>query len=324
VANNASCDVVVDTQDDITSGEDAQEHQIAAKADQMMDLLKQAGEMQQALQELGIAPVAGDTRLLDSKASNAASSSAADILNSVLSGAAAFGSSQATRASPVEVEDLESHQGDTSDENDQGDTNAVVNRLQALEAEKQRFEGLLRDSQQEHEDLLKKLDDMRSALSRSVTQGDFTAAIDRLTKEVDALKALGGMPKDEQAEADDIERSKRDVAERIEALEREQRQALAANLPTDEQDRIQEALHSYSKSLPEESSMGPTLLLASVGRQLHAAMPVAATGTSLAPPRRWRLPSLPRCRPLGRQAHPVAPQKGAGLKSGRRFAAQFL
>merc|ERR1740117_1145656 len=45
------------------------------------------------------------------------------------------------------------------------DEEAALERLQGLESEKQRFEGLLHDSQQEHQDLLEKLNSMRGLMS---------------------------------------------------------------------------------------------------------------------------------------------------------------
>merc|ERR1711920_75917 len=50
------------------------------------------------------------------------------------------------------------------DEDDE-ETEAVKNRLRGLESEKERYEGLLQDSQKEHEDLLKRLEGMRSMMT---------------------------------------------------------------------------------------------------------------------------------------------------------------
>merc|ERR1711879_371012 len=56
---------------------------------------------------------------------------------------------------------------DEDDDEDDGDVQAVLDKLQSLEMEKQRYEDMLRDSQDEHETLLTKLNDMR-ALMRSL------------------------------------------------------------------------------------------------------------------------------------------------------------
>lgn len=51
------------------------------------------------------------------------------------------------------------------DDEEGGDPTVVLRRLQELQAEKERYEGMVRESTQEHEDLLKRLSDMRSLMS---------------------------------------------------------------------------------------------------------------------------------------------------------------
>uniref|UniRef100_A0A7S4RDE8 Uncharacterized protein n=2 Tax=Alexandrium monilatum TaxID=311494 RepID=A0A7S4RDE8_9DINO len=55
---------------------------------------------------------------------------------------------------------------------DDGDSEVVLSRLQQLQAEKERYEGMVRDSQQEHEDLLQRLTEMRSLMTALGIQDD--------------------------------------------------------------------------------------------------------------------------------------------------------
>merc|ERR1712187_221534 len=51
---------------------------------------------------------------------------------------------------------------------------AVLNRLNALKEEKQKYEGMLRQSQNEHENLMNKMNDMRSLIAALGINGDDT------------------------------------------------------------------------------------------------------------------------------------------------------
>jgi len=107
------------------------EAEMEEKAEQMLALLKQADEMQRALQELQSMEAAG-----------------------------------VSAGSPAPREQ-DSQDMDDEVQADSGDaeTEDVLNRLQGLEEEKSRFEGMLADSQNEHQDLLQQLDSMRSLMT---------------------------------------------------------------------------------------------------------------------------------------------------------------
>uniref|UniRef100_A0A7S2F8I9 Uncharacterized protein n=1 Tax=Alexandrium andersonii TaxID=327968 RepID=A0A7S2F8I9_9DINO len=123
------------------------EEEIAAKTKQMLELLQQADEMQKALHDLqGL-----------SAAAEAAQSAQA-------SGAAAMASAASqTRGAPASA--AAASAGNASDGSEDGDPELVHQRLQQLLSEKQKYEGMVRDSQQEHEDLLNKLNDMRHLMN---------------------------------------------------------------------------------------------------------------------------------------------------------------
>jgi len=99
------------------------------KAEQMLALLKQADEMQRALQQLQAMEAAGISTDASQEASNAS-----------------------------DDREVEADGGDA-------DAEAVLNRLQGLEEEKSRFEGMLADSQNEQQDLLQQLESMRSLMT---------------------------------------------------------------------------------------------------------------------------------------------------------------
>lgn len=121
------------------------ESEIAMKTEQMLALLQRADEMQRALHELEAMEAA----------SNGAASNGAPATN----GAPAVNrpNHSEQQAPPVPPE--------STDDSDQAGPEAVLNRLRALEAEKQRFEGMLAESQNEHEGLLNRLNDMRSLMA---------------------------------------------------------------------------------------------------------------------------------------------------------------
>jgi len=107
------------------------EAEMEQKAEQMLALLKQADEMQRALQELQAMEAAGISA----------------------------GSLAPREQDSQEMDDeVQADSGDT-------ETEAVLNRLQGLEEEKSRFEGMLAESQNEHQDLLQQLESMRSLMT---------------------------------------------------------------------------------------------------------------------------------------------------------------
>jgi len=107
------------------------EAEMEQKAEQMLALLKQADEMQRALQGLQAMEAAGISA----------------------------GSPAPREQDSQEMDDeVQADSGDT-------ETEAVLNRLQGLEEEKSRFEGMLAESQNEHQDLLQQLESMRSLMT---------------------------------------------------------------------------------------------------------------------------------------------------------------
>jgi len=133
--------------------DDAADDDVNAQTEKMMALLAQAEQMQKMLQ------------LLEGRGADLASES---------SGSPQSRGGQAATLSRVNNA-VASPQGQgarhNQDLDDDGDLDGVdseeaaLQRLRNLESEKLRFEGLLRDSQQEHQDLLDKLTSMRSLMS---------------------------------------------------------------------------------------------------------------------------------------------------------------
>lgn len=121
------------------------EAEIAAKTQQMLALLQQADKMQRALQQLEAIGPPGNSNLGTSPAGTLAQMTASTVPTKV---------SHSPEQFPEAAEDVESVEDDV----------AVLNRLNALKAEKQKYEGMLRQSQQEHENLIKKMNDMRSLM----------------------------------------------------------------------------------------------------------------------------------------------------------------
>lgn len=119
------------------------EQEMAAKAEQMLALLKQADEMQQALQQLEALEASGML----------GEGSPAEKLQD-----AEDDDEEEIGAEAGEEEDEEQVDGDA-------DTEAVLKRLLALEEEKSRFENMLASSQNEQQDLLQRLESMRSLMS---------------------------------------------------------------------------------------------------------------------------------------------------------------
>merc|ERR1712061_574230 len=136
-----------DDDDDYEDPADA-EADIAAKTEQMMALLKQADEMQRALQELESMKAAYE---------EAPSSAGASPYPATSPVGSSVRASEAGPAAKPTVVPYSSQDQDEDDEDDE-ETAAVQHRLRGLESEKERYEGLLQDSQKEHEDLLKRLE----------------------------------------------------------------------------------------------------------------------------------------------------------------------
>eukprot|EP00747_Dinoflagellata_sp_TGD_P062847 gnl/TRDRNA2_/TRDRNA2_153197_c0_seq1.p1 gnl/TRDRNA2_/TRDRNA2_153197_c0~~gnl/TRDRNA2_/TRDRNA2_153197_c0_seq1.p1 ORF type:complete len:289 (-),score=86.29 gnl/TRDRNA2_/TRDRNA2_153197_c0_seq1:108-974(-) len=134
-----------------TGGNDGRddEDEISAKADKMMALLKQADEMQQMLRQLE-AGIGTDSLDLQS-------------LGAMLGGEVAANETE-SRPADDDEEDEEPVDGERAQ--------AVLDRLQKLEAEKSRFESMLKESQQEHDTMLTRLNDMRSLMSALGMQPD--------------------------------------------------------------------------------------------------------------------------------------------------------
>eukprot|EP00930_Biecheleria_cincta_P093049 TRINITY_DN8318_c0_g1_i2.p1 TRINITY_DN8318_c0_g1~~TRINITY_DN8318_c0_g1_i2.p1 ORF type:complete len:390 (-),score=137.45 TRINITY_DN8318_c0_g1_i2:78-1247(-) len=115
------------------------EQEMAAKAEQMLALLKQADEMQRALAQL-------------------------EALEA--SGMLGEGSPAEKRQDAEDDEDDAEDDAEEDGEHDgDADTEAVLKRLLALEEEKSRFENMLASSQNEQQDLLQRLESMRSLMS---------------------------------------------------------------------------------------------------------------------------------------------------------------
>lgn len=120
------------------------EQEMAAKAEQMLALLKQADEMQRALQQLEALEAAG-----------------------MLGEGSPSEKKQDAEDDDDDDEEAGAEAGEEDDEQADGDadTEAVLRRLLALEEEKSRFENMLASSQNEQQDLLERLESMRSLMS---------------------------------------------------------------------------------------------------------------------------------------------------------------
>uniref|UniRef100_A0A7S0ZNX0 Uncharacterized protein n=1 Tax=Noctiluca scintillans TaxID=2966 RepID=A0A7S0ZNX0_NOCSC len=139
--------------------EDA-EQDMAGKAGKMLALLKQADEMQHMLQQLesfaaSTTPSAGLSALLSPKVPACA------VHRPVMPPP-----SPTTHA--VDEEFDEEEEGDDGEEYDEGedsDAEGLIARLQALEAEKERYESMLNSSHREHSEMVERLGGMRSLMS---------------------------------------------------------------------------------------------------------------------------------------------------------------
>lgn len=140
---------------------------------QMLALLQQADKMQRALESLqaaGVrAGVSGTPQAQSAPPTPASSSRPAETVAPAAFSVPPSPSVGATfrpvmmtgpapKASPAT-------QPSASADSESAETEAALDRLRSLEAEKSRFEGMLRDSQQEHEELLQRLNGMRALMS---------------------------------------------------------------------------------------------------------------------------------------------------------------
>lgn len=125
------------------------EAEIAAKAEQMLKLLQQADEMQRALSQL---ESLGEAQL-PALAQRAAPA-----------GAEAVGDRRAIAAALPPASPLPRAPAPTPAPEGDGAEEAVLERLRSLDEEKRRFEGMLEDSQQEHQELLQRLASMQSLM----------------------------------------------------------------------------------------------------------------------------------------------------------------
>jgi len=149
----------------------ALEAEMAAKTAQMHALMEQAMGMQNALAELktlqaqadaaaaGAVEVVGDSVGIASSAAPASPGKAKAASPSKTVSASAV----SAKAAPQSSAEASTGAVDTGAEED---VRAVLSQLHTLESEKARFEGMLRDSQDEHESLIGRLGDMRSLMTR--------------------------------------------------------------------------------------------------------------------------------------------------------------
>eukprot|EP00929_Paragymnodinium_shiwhaense_P034313 TRINITY_DN18696_c0_g1_i1.p1 TRINITY_DN18696_c0_g1~~TRINITY_DN18696_c0_g1_i1.p1 ORF type:complete len:401 (-),score=162.41 TRINITY_DN18696_c0_g1_i1:174-1376(-) len=147
-----------EAEEDDDDAEDT-EGPVINSTEEMLALLKQADEMQRALQSLkgGVASMAPPPPRREGAS------------------AAGAGALRAPASSPIAEEDEEDDEEDDEEPDDE-ETEALNGQLNALEAEKERFEGLLRDSQSEHDGLLDRLNGMRSLMSAlGINLDDLTA-----------------------------------------------------------------------------------------------------------------------------------------------------
>lgn len=143
----------------------AMEAEIAEKTEKMMALLKQADEMQQVLQQLEGAAGMSDGEGNPPSSEEAAGLASIQEMLKALAGMGLDAEQLGLDCKEPEAEDDKDDEEDGDDDDEEVDpaeAQAVLSRLQALEAEKKRFEDMLSTSQQEQQDLLKKLNDMEA------------------------------------------------------------------------------------------------------------------------------------------------------------------
>lgn len=147
-----------------------------ADTDQMRALLEQADQMKNLLEMLEARGISADSEGDDDQPPNpgAAIDMLRDLnqlasLMSSLGPAGTGGLGQSEEHPEPEEEDCE----EVEEIADGEDEEVVRARLRGLEAEKEKFEGLLLSSQQEHQDLLEKLNGMKALMSQlGLQEGD--------------------------------------------------------------------------------------------------------------------------------------------------------
>jgi hypothetical protein len=148
---------------------------LAADTDKMNALLEQADKMQQLLEMLESkgAALGEDDSPGAGVPGNLLDPSLMANIAALLGGGGLPGMSGAQNDEEDEEDDDEDEQDEEGDGGDGDESEeAVRERLRGLEAEKERFAGLLRSSQQEHEDLLERLNGMRSLMAMLGLQDD--------------------------------------------------------------------------------------------------------------------------------------------------------
>jgi len=165
----------------VSSDRQVMEGDITAEAEKMLALLKQADEMQRMLQMLearGAELALDDDQEVPAvsappsrSALTAAELSAPAMPMSPTAATSVPAPVPLSLAAQAEADEPEPAPHSNGEEEADSDE-AVRERLRALEAEKEHFEGLLRESQQEHEDLLSRLTSMRSLMSALGTLDD--------------------------------------------------------------------------------------------------------------------------------------------------------
>jgi hypothetical protein len=162
---------------DDEDAEDTEEQQEQLPdTDQMRALLEQADQMQNLLQMLEARGIGADLEDDDDQPPNpgAAMDMLRDLNNlaSLMASLGPAGGASADR-SEEHPEPEEEDEGLVEEVDDSKDEEAVRARLRGLEAEKAKFEGLLQSSQQEHQDLLEKLNGMKALMSQlGLQEGD--------------------------------------------------------------------------------------------------------------------------------------------------------
>jgi len=151
--------------------------------EKMMALLQQAEHMKEmlAMLEAQGANMGADVGSPANESSPTGPSELASQLAALMAGVGGLGGQIPTQQQDEDDDDDEDDEEEYEDDDDEpavanGDDSeaAALERLQNLEAEKHRFEGMLQDSQQEHQDLLGKLDSMRALMSAmGMQEGDF-------------------------------------------------------------------------------------------------------------------------------------------------------
>jgi hypothetical protein len=142
------------------SSPEADNAEIAANEQEMMALLAQAQQMQQMLQMLQAGGAGMGAEPVDSPSSGRSPGDLASMLSGLMAGLGSPGGGQEADEVEEDEDEEDSHEIPIDEDSEE----AALSRLRGLEAEKQRFESLLSDSQQEHSDLLNKLNSMRTLM----------------------------------------------------------------------------------------------------------------------------------------------------------------